>query len=281
MTRVAVVVPCYDDPLVVEAVESARGQDEGHELVVVDDGSRDEAALAALERLSADGVRVVRRENGGLAAARMTGVEETSAPYVFPLDSDDLLEPGILRLLADALQSSPRAGVAWGNVTIFGDFELSLRPATSLDPWKLTFSSEIPGTSLVRRSALLDVGGWTVKRAYEDWDLWLSFAEAGWEGVYVPAPMLRYRRHGQRMLGDAISIHGDLVAEIRGRHPRLWADRHRLRARSREPLRVKVALTLVGALPFVSEFTRLRLSHAVSRPGEVLATRRLRRSADR
>jgi hypothetical protein len=83
------------------------------------------------------------------------------------------------------------------------------------------------------------------------------------------------------MLGDAISIHGDLVAEIRGRHPRLWAERRRLRAHSREPLRVKAALTLVGALPFVSEFTRLRLSHAVSRPGEVLAMRRLRRSADR
>jgi glycosyltransferase involved in cell wall biosynthesis len=275
VTRVAVVIPCHDDSLVIEAVESVRAQHEPHELVVVDDGSRDDAALVALERLLGEGVRVVRRENGGLAAARMSGVEATSAPYVFPLDADDVLEPGILGPLADALDVSPRAAVAWGDVRIFGDFELKLRPAKALDPWKLTFVSEVPGTSLVRRRALLQVGGWQMRRANEDWDLWLALAEHDWQGVYVPAPMLGYRRHGQRMDAAAIAIHEELAAELRDRHPHLWADRSRLRRGSPEPMAVKVGLTLVGALP-VSEFTRLRLAHAVSRPREVLAMRRLR-----
>jgi glycosyltransferase involved in cell wall biosynthesis len=277
MTRVAVVIPCFDDPLVTEAVASVREQDEPLELVVVDDGSRKPQALEALATLAADGVRVERRENGGLAAARMTGVGATSAPYVFPLDADDMLEPGALRRLADALDASPRAGVAWGDVRIFGDFELALRPARVLDPWKLTFVSEIPGTSLVRRSALLEVGGWQMRRAYEEWDLWLSFAEHGWEGVHVPVPMLRYRRHGQRMLGDAIAIHEELAAEVRNRHPALYANRARLRRSSPAQLHVKVALTVLAALPLLSEFTRLRIAHAVSRPREILAMRRLRR----
>ena len=276
MTRVAVVIPCYNDALVTEAVESVRAQDEPHELVVVDDGSSDPNALAVLTALAEQGVRVVRRENGGLPAARMTGVEATDAPYVFPLDADDLLEPGILRLLADALDANPVAAVAWGITTIFGDFELALQPAAVFDPWKLTFANEITGTSLVRRSALVAVGGWQVHRAYEDWDLWLSFAERGYDGVYVDAPMLRYRRHGQRMLGDAIAIHEQLAAEVHSRHPALYANRARLRRSSPAPLHVKVALTVVAALPLLSNFTRLRIARVVLRPREILAMRRLR-----
>lgn len=277
MTRVAVVIPCYDDPLVTEAVASVRVQDEPCELVVVDDGSRNEAALAALAALEGEGVQVVRRENGGLSAARMTGVQATSAPYVFPLDADDLLEPGILRHLADALDAAPRAAVAWGNVRIFGAFELELRPAASLDPWKLTFVSEIPGTSLVRRDALMAAGGWSLDRVYEDWDLWLSFAERGFEGVYVPKPMLRYRRHSQRMAGSGIAMFDDIAAEVRYRHAQLFRTRGRLRRTSPAPRHEKVAFTVLAALPFLSEFTRLRIAHTVSRPGEVLAMRRLRR----
>lgn len=276
MTRVAVVIPCYDDLLVLEAVESVRAQDEPCDLVVVDDGSVDPETLTVLADLTRDGVRVIRRENGGLAAARMTGVEATAAPYVFPLDADDLLEPGVVRVLADALDTAPRAGVAWGDVRVFGELEVPLRPATALDPWLLTFMNGIPGTSLVRRDALLDAGGWGMRRAYEDWDLWLSFAERGWEGVYVPTPMLRYRRHGQRMLGDAVAIHEELARELRGRHAPLFRERAMLRRRSPAPAYLKIALTVVAALPRVSEFTRLRLALTASRPRDVLAMRRAR-----
>src|SRR5918999_2757642 len=98
--RVAVVIPCHDDgPLAVAAVESIDEQ-EPVEVVVVDDGSTDPATAEALDGLRARGVSVVRQENAGLGAARMAGVAATSAPYVYPLDSDDLLEPGALAALA-------------------------------------------------------------------------------------------------------------------------------------------------------------------------------------
>src|SRR5436190_12269548 len=109
MLRVAVVVPCFNDGATLrETLGSLRDQ-EAHELVVVDDGSDDPATLETLRALEDEGVRIVRRENGGLSAARMTGVEATAAPYVFPLDADDALAPGALAALADALEAVPQA----------------------------------------------------------------------------------------------------------------------------------------------------------------------------
>ena len=280
MTRVAVVIPCFNDgPTLRSTVESALAQQERPELVVVDDGSNDPDTLRVLEDLERDRVAVVRRENGGLAAARMTGVEATTAPYVYPLDADDLLEPDALGPLADALDRDVRAAVAWGELRVFGEFEASLRTARVFDPWRLTFISEIPGTSLVRRAALEATGGWTFRGGYEDWDLWLTLAEAGWTGVHVDVPMLAYRRHGRRMLGDCVPQHVELVAAIRGRHETMFAARGEARRQSPSPRRVKWGFALVTALPFLTPFTRHRLYLLISQPRQILLLRRLRRRA--
>src|SRR3954462_8336663 len=179
--RTAVVIPCFNDGVYAgEAIASLRGE-EPHELVVVDDGSTDPVTIRYLRELEEGGVRVVRQENSGLAAARMAGVAATTAPYVYPLDADDLLCPGALARLADALDSDPGAAVAYGNVEMFGAarnfFDNS---GTQLDPWLITYLSNLPGTSMVRRSLLLEAGGWQLNEGgYEDWDLWMSMAERG------------------------------------------------------------------------------------------------------
>src|SRR5207248_979247 len=141
-----------------------------------------------------------RQANAGLSAARMAGVAATSAPYVMPLDADDTLAPGALAALADALDAAPDAAVAWGELEVFGELDAALEVGESLDPWLLTYLNEIPGTSLVRRSALLGSGGWAMGSGYEDWDLWLAFAERRFAGVRVPRPVLRYRRQAGGML---------------------------------------------------------------------------------
>ena len=176
-----------------------------------------------LEGLERDGVRVVRQENGGLSAARMAGVHATSARYVMPLDADDALAPGSLAALADALDREPTAVMAWGDIEIWGDVELRLKVGRRLDPWQITHLNTLPVASMVRRDALLAVDGWQLRNGYEDWDLWMSFAERGWTGVYVPGVALRYRRRDGRMLADCLPRHDELMAELRRRHPGLYA----------------------------------------------------------
>lgn len=277
MHRVAVVVPCFNDgETLPDTLASLRAQ-EAHELVVVDDGSDAPQTLRYLDELAAEGVRIVRRTNGGLSEARMTGVDATEAPYVLPLDADDALAPGALQVLADALDASPDAALAWGDVEVWGELRARLEVARSLDPWLLTYLNDVPVASLLRRSALLDAGGWRMGSGYEDWDLWLALAERGYRGVHVPATTFRYRRRTGRMLGDCVPRHGELYAKLGRRHEALFAARSANRRSSTAPLRAKLLLPLVERLPLLDAFDRHRLYLLVNRPHQLLSLRRLRR----
>jgi glycosyltransferase involved in cell wall biosynthesis len=233
LPRVAVIVPCFDDGrLVPEALASIQ-EDEPVEVVVVDDGSTDAATLEVLAGLEADGVRVVRRENGGLGAARTTGLAATTAQYVYPLDADDRLEPGALAAMADVLDARPEAGFAWGDYVLCGDQQGRYRSPDRWLPWTLTYVNPYPVCSLLRRSTLDRAGGWQ-GRAYEDWDLWLRLVGLGIGGVRVDRVVYRRRLHGDsRLLQQARRRHQELYAELQRRNAAVFARRAELRAAER------------------------------------------------
>lgn len=255
--RVSVVIPCYNDGrYVVEAVQSASAQ-EPCEIVVVDDGSDDPHTLEVLSALSADSVRVISQANSGLSAARMAGVHATVARYVFPLDADDRLLPGALAVLADVLDGRPEVGAAWGDLESFGARQCLYPTLPDLDPWRLTYLSEVPVSTLLRRSALLSVGGWDMGSGYEDWDLFMKLAERGWTGARVSRTTLHYREHAQgRMYVESRARHDELCARLRERHPALFRSRRRHRAESAAPWQVKAAWPLIDRLPLVSELDK-------------------------
>ena len=243
--RVAVIVPCHDDgPLVVGAVASVRGP-EPVEVVVVDDASRDEETLSALRELEAGGVRVLRRAPGaGPAAARMAGLAATTAPFVYPLDADDLAEPGALASMADRLEADPGAAACVGDIAEFGDHALVRAVPARLDPYRVAFTNEYPITALFRRTTLEAVGGWTVGDpiGYEDWGLWMTLAERGERIVHLGAGRCGYRRrvHGARLNAAAKGRHALLYRRLRRRHPRLFAELglHRRRSDLSRPRRL-------------------------------------------
>jgi len=258
---VAVVIPCWNDGAFVgEAVASVQGQDEPAELVVVDDGSTDAATLAELERLRGTGVRVVRRDNGGASAARMTGLAETTAPYVLPLDSDDHLAPAVLRALVDALDARPGAAAAWGDTRAFGAMDGVFPTWRSLDPWLITYMNRVPVTGLYRRTALKDVGGWTSTAGYEDWDLWLALAAQGWTGTHIGRVHLEYRQHERpRALATHRERHAQTMRDFRERHAGLFAARRQTARESLAPRRVRIAFRLIDRIPSIGEDRRHRL----------------------
>ncbi len=257
--RVAVVIPCFNDGRFLgEALDSVAEQ-ERCELVIVDDGSSDPETLSLLDSLRASGTRVVSQPNAGLGPARMAGVAATSAPYVHPLDADDRLAPGALTVLADALDADPKAAAAWGSYRTFGTSACHFPTAPWLDPWRITYLDEIPGTTMVRRDAIEAVGGWDAV-GYEDWDFWMKLAENGFGGVGVPQVTLHYREHATpRLLSNTVAEHERRFRALRERHAPLFEARRRNRPGSDAPLPLKLLLPLIDSVPGLPEARKREL----------------------
>lgn len=108
---VSIIVPCYNAAAWLPAsLESALTQTWPRvEIIVVDDGSRDDS-LAVARRYAARGVRVESIANSGAAAARNHGLTLARGDYLQFLDADDLLAPDkIEKQLTRLLPAGPGA----------------------------------------------------------------------------------------------------------------------------------------------------------------------------
>lgn len=248
--RITVVIPCFNDGAFVEAAVASVAEREPVEVVVVDDGSTDQETVKTLAGLERNGTHVERRPNGGLAAARMTGLAATTSRYVFALDADDQLEHGALAYLADVLDSDESPAFAFGQLVVTGTGGAQHRPP-EWDPFTLLYANRWTSACLFRRDVLLDVGGWSFNDCYEDWDLLLAIAERGGRGVAVDQVVMHYRRHaGGRMNRGCHDRHAEVYRLLKQRHPQLFARRRELAQENHAPLwRQLVYPLLLGARP--------------------------------
>lgn len=170
-------------------------------LVLVDDASSDDTP-AITSDYTQQGVRYLRAEYQDVAAARNAGaVLCGKVAYLCFVDADDVLPPNYLQALRDGM-TDPRCAVTYPQCDRFdGDKRIGLSPWISpFDPVALRRQNFACATSLVRRQAFEQVGGWQSYRyGLHDWDLWLRIVGVGWTMRYVPETALRYRIHGASM----------------------------------------------------------------------------------
>ena len=102
--KFSVVVPVYNvEQYLGQCLESLHLQNYADfEVICVNDGSTDRSRAILSEWESRfPQMRVIDRENGGLSAARNTGLAAATGDYVIFVDSDDWVEPIMLSRLAD------------------------------------------------------------------------------------------------------------------------------------------------------------------------------------
>lgn len=105
---ISVVIPVYNvAEYLPQCLDSILSQDhQALEILLVDDGSKDESG-AICDRYAAQDsrIKVIHQENGGAAAAKNTALRAATGDYLSFVDSDDYLEPNayshMLSLLKD------------------------------------------------------------------------------------------------------------------------------------------------------------------------------------
>jgi glycosyltransferase involved in cell wall biosynthesis len=231
---VTVVIACFNyGRFLLDAVDSALGQDGGApHVIVVDDGSTDADTALALGEAERRGARVVRQQNRGAAAARNAGLALASTPYLLCLDADDRLAPEALSLLRPRLDRDPQLGFAYGWMRMFGDWRGVLR-WPPYDPYRLLFRHMIGLSALMRSEVYEATGGFDARfAAFEDWELWINALAHGWRGRLVEAVTLENRRHGRSKLSADRARYRSAWRQLRAKHRALYDDRAALAAES-------------------------------------------------
>lgn len=111
---ISVIVPIYNvEAYLPQCLDSLVGQTYPHlEIILVNDGSPDNSLAICEDYASRDErIRVVSRPNGGLSAARNTGLDLVTGDYVSFVDSDDWLALDTYERCVSALERYPELDV--------------------------------------------------------------------------------------------------------------------------------------------------------------------------
>ncbi len=233
---VSVVIPAYNaERCLRETVESVLAQTyPAHEVLIIDDGSRD--ATAEIAQSFGDRVRLISQANQGIAGARNTGIREATGEWIALLDHDDLMRPDKLARQVAVAQSRPGLQVVYSSFEyLFPDGSTRLTPAfPARELWPaIRYRTPIlPSTSLVRRSALLEIGSFHNIYVVDDWHLWFRMIRRFGTDAFqdMPEPLTVYRwwennesKNFMGMLRAALELTDTLLLEdLTGLKRSLW-----------------------------------------------------------
>lgn len=228
---ISIVIPCWNQAEYLEdSIESAYNQTvQAHEIIVVNDGSTDGSGEIAERYRFAQfpgiesPVRVIHQVNKGLASARNTGIMNATGDYILFLDSDDIL-------MEDAIEKFTQAIYKFNADIIAPSFEMfGLKEGKviiggfTMDDLKV--GNRLGYFSLIRRTALLEVGGYNPKMlwGWEDYDLWYDLFKRGKTVVPLQDILVRYRIRENSMITEANKHSDELLGQIKRNHPSLWS----------------------------------------------------------
>ena len=247
---VSVVMTCHDEARTIEqAVRSVEAQtifDSVHEIIVVDDGSRDRSGVV-LERLGdeIEKLRIIKTPGLGQSAARNRAVREAEGEFIAILDGDDFWTPEKLERQLPAFSRGENIGLVYGDIVEFSRDDAAdgrlvtvrrFNPESrrQLRDYFVHDGPIMPSTIVVRRAIFDDVGPFDESlHIGEDTEFCLRVAER-WRFCHAPGAFTFKRRHSRQLstrLDAFIPNAARVTQEVVSRHPDLGrlADRRMAR----------------------------------------------------
>lgn len=148
----------------------------------------------------------VDHQRAGTGSVKSRLVLAAQGDWIATLDDDDVLLPNHLATLASYATD---ADIVYSYCRVEG--RDGWNPNRPFDAEALRVGNFIPATALIRRSLLVQVGGWRdsadCPHGWEDWDLWLRCLDAGARFVCAPSVTWVYRFHGRNktFLGERMA----------------------------------------------------------------------------
>jgi len=214
--RVSLILPVYNTKdYLGPCIDSIIGQTFGDwELLVVDDGSTDgSGAICDTYDHRDDRITVVHKLNTGKPDTLNLAIGMVKAEFVGFIDSDDWLEPDMLEVLLQALDSTRTDVASAGYLNEFADtvtHDVVCRQQTSITACqmvKLLYDRKLPAYlhgRLFRRTLLQEPV--PQLRRYEDYAVIYKWISHGWGAVLCPQCLYHYRQRSSSIMnseGDA------------------------------------------------------------------------------
>lgn len=233
---ISVIIPTKGHPVLLDdaiaAVHREMATGAIRRLVVIDDGCQHDetrASIASWQAVLGKAMLALHYPNGGLSAARNRGIQAALAAdpdieALLFLDADNMLVEGAGPACQRALDR--HADHDW----FYPDFDFFGQKAHYIadrDP-SLLFHAHLnlcEAGSLIRRR-VFDAGirfDESMKKGYEDWDFWLSAAQAGFRGMPLAEPVLLYRKRPASMLSHSHDLDGELRRFLEDKHRWLFS----------------------------------------------------------
>lgn len=261
--KISVVLPIYNAATTLpECLESiARQTFKDFEVLAIDDGSTDGSAAIVHEAARQDArVRLLQPGRVGLVEALNLGVGKARAPLIARMDADDLMRQDRLEAQRAYLQQHPEIDLVASRVELFpaervqaGYQEYVRWQNQCLDPDQIAANIYVESpfahpSVMLRRDALVRLGGYAAGPFPEDYELWLRMHHDGARMAKLPHVLLAWRERDDR------------TSRVDPRYDRAAFDRLRARFLARDP-RVRQGRELViwGA----GRKTRLRARYAI------------------
>jgi len=213
---VTVCVPVYNHASYVhECIMSIINQDYlDIELIVIDDGSKDNSADIVQGLVDACKQRFVRfefrvRSNKGLTATLNEAIDWAEGKYFSGIASDDLMLPAKTSTLVNEIELDEQAGACFGGCVTIDDMGNVFGKNTPPNRKKYNFRSVLTRDAnicapcqLLKTSVLKEVGGYPVNLYIEDYWMWLAITHLGYDIKIIPVNLVCYRIHDKNSHGN-------------------------------------------------------------------------------
>lgn len=177
------------------------------EWIIINDGSTQEGAEETLNEIAEldSRIKVYHEKNRGRLKTRDYAISKAKCDLVFILDADDAIDRTMLECSYWTLQTNPKATWVYADLVNFDGQEFL---------WKKIFDINIekkenilPVCSLIKKQAILDVGGYAAvdEDVHEDWHLWLRMLEKGYFPIRMNYYGFWYRKKKEGGILDSIN----------------------------------------------------------------------------